>query len=82
MMPRAPVKVQSETTEADHFFSSFLPEPALGPLFLLSLGSTLTTRLSYCCLFLARPTTLFLLRSCFSTLGAYFLTLPLRAIDP
>merc|ERR1739838_13413 len=70
-------------SDAHFLASSFLPEPALGPLALpLALGSALMTRLSCCCLFLARPTIFFFDRSCFSTLGACLRTLPLRAMDP
>ena len=62
--------------------SCFFPEPAFGPFFLLSFGSTLTTLLLYWSLFLALPTINFLTLSCFSTFGAWFLTLPLRAMEP
>merc|ERR1719275_397620 len=60
--------------------SGFLPEPKLGPRFLLSLGLTIAQRLAYWSRFLALPIWSFLARSCFTTLGAWFLTLPLRAI--
>ena len=50
--------------------SGFLPEPALGPRFLLSLGLTMAQRLAYYSRFFALPTTSFLVRSCYSTFGA------------
>ena len=50
--------------------SGLRPEPKLGPFFLLSLRSTLTTRLLYWRRFMARPVTRFFARSVAATLGA------------